>query len=36
MTETPTAADLVRRSLDIFLTKDMKDWADQCDENVVV
>ncbi|MFF7476090.1 nuclear transport factor 2 family protein [Streptomyces sp. NPDC008092] len=36
MTETLTAADLVRRSLDIFLAKDMKAWADQCDENVVV
>ncbi|MFE5030615.1 nuclear transport factor 2 family protein [Streptomyces sp. NPDC056683] len=36
MSETLAAADLVRRSLDIFLAKDMRAWADQCDENVVV
>jgi ketosteroid isomerase-like protein len=35
MSETP-AADLLRRSLDTFLAKDMKGWADLCDENVVV
>jgi ketosteroid isomerase-like protein len=36
MTETLAAADLLRRSLDTFLAKDMKGWADLCDENVVV
>lgn len=32
----PTAAQLLKRSLDTFLAKDMKGWADLCDENVVV
>lgn len=31
-----TASQLVKRSLDTFLAKDMKGWADLCDENVVV
>ena len=31
-----TAAQLLKRSLDTFLAKDMKGWADLCDENVVV
>ena len=30
-----TAAQLLKRSLDTFLAKDMKGWADLCDENVV-
>jgi len=36
MSETRTAADLLRRSLDTFLAKDMKGWVDLCDENVVL
>jgi ketosteroid isomerase-like protein len=36
MSETLTAADLLQRSLDTFLAKDMKGWADLCDENVVL
>lgn len=32
----PTAAQLLRRSLDTFLAKDIKGWAELCDENVVV
>jgi len=36
MSNTPTAVELLRRSLDTFLAKDMKGWADLCDENVVV
>ena len=31
-----TAPQLHERSLDTFLAKDMKGWADLCDENVVV
>jgi uncharacterized protein len=31
-----TAAQLLKRSLDTFLAKDMKGWSDLCDENVVV
>jgi ketosteroid isomerase-like protein len=31
-----TAAELLRRSFDTFLAKDMKGWADLCDENVLV
>jgi len=31
-----TAAQLLKRSLDTFLAKDMKGWAELCDENVVV
>jgi len=30
-----TAVDLLRRSLDTFLAKDMKGWTDMCAENVV-
>ncbi|MFZ6756157.1 nuclear transport factor 2 family protein [Undibacterium sp. Ji50W] len=36
MTNNLTAAQLLKRSLDTFLAKDMKGWADLCDENVVV
>jgi ketosteroid isomerase-like protein len=35
MSNTLTAVDLLRRSLDTFLAKDMKGWTDLCDENVV-
>jgi ketosteroid isomerase-like protein len=35
MSDTPAAVDLLRRSLDTFLAKDMKGWTDLCDENVV-
>jgi uncharacterized protein len=35
-TQGPTAAQLLKRSLDTFLAKDMKGWADLCDENVLV
>jgi uncharacterized protein len=31
-----TAAQLLKRSVDTFLAKDMKGWSDLCDENVVV
>jgi uncharacterized protein len=31
-----TAAQLLKRSLDTFLAKDIKGWAALCDENVVV
>ena len=31
----PTAAHLLRKSLDTFLAKDMKGWSKLCDENVV-
>lgn len=31
-----TATQLVKRSLDTFLAKDMKGWSALCDENVVV
>jgi uncharacterized protein len=31
-----TAAQLLKRSLDTFLAKDIKGWAQLCDENVVV
>lgn len=30
-----TAPQLLKRSLDTYLAKDMKGWADLCDENVV-
>lgn len=30
-----TAADLLRRSLDTFLAKDMKGWTDLCADDVV-
>lgn len=31
-----TAAQLLKRSLETFLTKDIQGWAALCDENVVV
>ena len=31
----PTATELLQRSLDRFLAKDMKGWIDLCDDNVV-
>jgi uncharacterized protein len=31
-----TAAQLLKRSLDTFLAKDIKRWAELCDQNVVV
>ena len=31
-----TAVQLFKRSLDTFLAKDIKGWAELCDENVVV
>ena len=30
------ASQLLKRSLDAFLSKDMKAWSELCDENVVV
>ncbi len=33
---TSTAAQLLKRSLDTFLAKDIKGWAELCDQNVVV
>ena len=35
MTNTPSAVDLVRRSFDLFLAKDMKAWTDLCADDVV-
>jgi len=32
---TQTAVQLLRKSLDRFLAKDMKGWAELCDEDVV-
>ena len=32
----PSAAQVLERSLDAFLSKDMKAWSELCDENVVV
>lgn len=32
---TPSAVDLLRRSLDAFLAKDMKAWTDLCADDVV-
>ena len=34
--EAPTAVQLLRRSLDTFLAKDIAGWVALCDENVVV
>jgi uncharacterized protein len=34
--EGPTVAQLLKHSLDTFLAKDIKGWAQLCDENVVV
>jgi ketosteroid isomerase-like protein len=31
-----TASQVLKRSLDTFLAKDMKGWSELCDENVVV
>ncbi|PHY22874.1 nuclear transport factor 2 family protein [Caulobacter sp. BP25] len=31
----PTAVDLLRRSLDTFLAKDMKGWSELCAEDVI-
>jgi ketosteroid isomerase-like protein len=31
-----TAAQLLKRSLDTFLAKDIKGWAELCDEDIVV
>jgi len=31
-----TSTQLLKRSLDTFLAKDMKGWSELCDENVVV
>ena len=35
MSKNPTAVELLRRSLDTFLAKDMKGWTDLCTEDVV-
>ena len=35
MTDTPTAADIVRKSLATFLAQDMKGWTDLCADDVV-
>ncbi len=35
MTDTPTAVQVLRNSLDRFLAKDMKGWTVLCDESVV-
>ncbi|MEW4398711.1 nuclear transport factor 2 family protein [Agrobacterium tumefaciens] len=35
MSNALTAVDLLRRSLDTFLAKDMKGWSELCDDNVV-
>ena len=34
--KTSTAVQLLRHSLDTFLAKDIKGWAELCDVNVVV
>ncbi|MBX9749195.1 MAG: nuclear transport factor 2 family protein [Roseococcus sp.] len=36
MSDNPTAVELLRRSLDTFLAKDMKAWSELCHEDVVV
>ena len=36
MSDTLTAVQLLQRTLDTFLAKDMKAWSELCDENVVV
>lgn len=36
MGKTSTAAELLKRSLDTFLAKDMKGWSELCNENVLV
>lgn len=35
MSSTPSAVDLLKRSLDTFLAKDMKGWTDLCADDVV-
>jgi uncharacterized protein len=35
MNNLPTAAERLKKSLDTFLSKDMKAWSDLCDENVI-
>ena len=35
MNSTPSAVDLLRRTLDTFLAKDMKAWTDLCADDVV-
>lgn len=35
MSNTTSAVDLLRRSLDTFLAKDMKGWTDLCADDVV-
>ncbi|WP_446220114.1 nuclear transport factor 2 family protein [Micromonospora sp. IBHARD004] len=35
MSTTPSAVDLLQRSLDTFLAKDMKGWTDLCADDVV-
>jgi ketosteroid isomerase-like protein len=35
MSNTPSALDLLQRSLDTFLAKDMKGWTDLCADDVV-
>ncbi|KAF5996963.1 nuclear transport factor 2 family protein [Streptomyces mirabilis] len=35
MSNIPSAVDLLRRSLDTFLAKDMKAWTDLCADDVV-
>lgn len=36
MSNTLTAVELLQRSMDAFLAKDMRGWADFCDEDVIV
>ena len=36
MSHPSEAAEVLQRSLDTFLSKDMKAWSELCDENVVV
>ena len=35
MSNTTSAVDVLRRSLDTFLAKDMKGWTDLCADDVV-
>ena len=35
MSSTPSAVDLLRHTLDTFLSKDMKAWTDLCADDVV-
>jgi len=36
MAKTSTAAEILKRSLDRFLARDMKGWSELCDEKVLV